>query len=74
MRFFDYEASAREAGIPECALAEICRVMRAEFPHDEMMYELHVLRACMAVKSGLVRLEDVLPPVSPAGKERRRAP
>jgi hypothetical protein len=64
MHFFDYEKVAREAGIPSDALAELCRVMRAEFPRDEMMYELHVLRACLAIEDGIVRLEDVQDPVA----------
>ncbi|HUT33260.1 MAG TPA: hypothetical protein VNE39_07265 [Planctomycetota bacterium] len=60
MHYFDYESLAREAGIPGAKLAAICDRMRREFPRDDMMYELHVLRACMAVKAGRVRLEDVL--------------
>lgn len=39
-------------------------MMRREFPADEMMCELHVLRACMAIRDGLASLEDVLAPES----------
>ena len=71
MPFFDYEKAGHEAGIPPDVLAEICRTMRAEFPGDDMMYELHVLRACMAVKSGIVRLEDVAHPAAPSQEAGR---
>lgn len=60
MRYFDYENVAREAGLPADKLAEICRLMRREFPRDDMLYELHVLRACMAVRDGHVRVGDLL--------------
>jgi len=60
MRYFDYEQTAREAGIPEQDLAAIVQAMRREFPDDDMMWELHVLRACIAVRDGKVELEEVL--------------
>ncbi len=71
MHFFDYERVGREAGIAPDMLAELCRLMRAEFPRDEMMYELHVLRACLAIKDGMVRLEDVLHPLE-SGRQAGR--
>ena len=60
MEYFDYESVAAEANVPEDKLAELCHAVRAEFPEDVMMYELHVLRACMAIRDGVVSLEDVL--------------
>ena len=36
------------------------RQMRAEFPHDQMMFELHVMRAVMAVRDGRITLEQAL--------------
>lgn len=60
MRYFDHEKAAREAGIPTDKLGELCRIIRQDFPRDNMMYELHVLRACMAIRDGHVRLEDAL--------------
>jgi len=62
MRYFDYEQVAREAKIPADKLTELCRLVRQEFPWDEMMYELHVLRACLAIRDGHVTLEEVLRP------------
>ncbi|MFH1741619.1 MAG: hypothetical protein ABIH23_21645 [bacterium] len=60
MRYFEYEKVAYEAGIPDDKLEKLCPLVRQEFPKDQMMYELHVLRACMAIKSGSVSLEQVL--------------
>ncbi len=61
MRYFDYEAAAREAGIPGKRLADLVEIMGREFPGDEMMLELHVLRAVMALRDGRIDWEDVLP-------------
>lgn len=60
MDFFDYEVAAKEAGISPDKLALICLMMRSEFAGDDMLCELHVLRACMAVRDGHLRLEDIL--------------
>jgi hypothetical protein len=60
MRYFDYEKIAREANIPPDALNELCRQIRQEFPTDDMMYELHLLRVCMAIKEGALTLQDAL--------------
>ena len=60
MRYFDYEKVAREANIPPEALSELCRQVREEFPTDDMMYELHLLRVCMAIKEGALTLHDAL--------------
>ena len=60
MRYFDYEKAARDANIPVNKLDVLRRIVRAEFPRDEMMYELHLLRVCMAIKEGLVRIEEAI--------------
>lgn len=69
MEHFDYLTVGRQAAIPEAALHELCDRVRSEFPHDELLYELHVLRACIAIRDGLSRLEDILAslPASPPG-------
>jgi hypothetical protein len=67
VRFFDYETTAREANIPTTKLEQLRHLVREEFPKDEMMYELHLLRVCMAIKSGVVTLEEALKP-EPASK------
>lgn len=60
MQYFDYEGAAREVKIPPEKLDQLCRRVQQEFPHDQMMHELHVLRACMAVKSGVLTIDQAL--------------
>jgi hypothetical protein len=60
MRSFSYENVAREAGIADDDVRRLCESVRREFPHDEMMYELHVLRVFMAIRDGMITLEDAL--------------
>lgn len=44
MFYFNYEAVAKEDGISEQKMDRLKRLMRQEFPYDDMMYELHLLR------------------------------
>ena len=60
MRYFDYKSVAREAKIPEEKLRKLLNLVRQEFPHDAMMAELHMLRACVAVRGGHIRIDDAL--------------
>jgi hypothetical protein len=60
VRYFDYENAAREANVTPEKLEELRRLIRQEFPKDEMMFELHLLRTCMAIKNGVLTLEDAL--------------
>jgi hypothetical protein len=45
VEYFDYQKVAREMKISDTILKKIEKEVKAEFPHDKMMYELHVLRA-----------------------------
>ncbi len=60
--YFDYEPIAREAGITPDQLRRIEMIFLADYPNDQMMRELHVLRACNAVKAGRARIQDILDP------------
>jgi hypothetical protein len=60
VRYFDYEQVAREAKIPPDQLAALGTLVRQEFPWDDMMYELHLLRVCTAIRDGHVTLEQAL--------------
>ena len=60
MRYVDCEKVAQEAGIPRRKLAELRRFMQREFPDDELKRELHLLRACVAIRDGHIRIEDAL--------------
>jgi len=57
---FDYRWVAKRAGISEQDLTHLCQVIREDFPDDEMMFELHVLRAVLAIESGQITLEQAL--------------
>ena len=60
MRFFDCEKVASEANIPPDKLDKLRQLIRQEFPHDEMMFELHLLRACMAIRNGILTVDQAL--------------
>ena len=62
MKYFDYETVAREAKIPPEKRKRLVQLMREEFPNDPLMCELHVLRACMAIRDGHITMEDALMP------------
>ena len=60
MTYFDYERTASEAGFSPEELAQLSRVVRQEFPHDDMLYELHMLRACHAVREGITTIAEAI--------------
>ena len=62
MRYFDYETVAREAKISPEKMKRLVQLIREEFPKDPLMRELHILRACMAIRDGHITLEDALKP------------
>ena len=64
MKYFDYETVAREAKIPLEKMKGLVQLMREEFPNDPLMRELHILRACMAIRDGHITLQDALKPES----------
>jgi len=45
IEYFDYQKVAKEMNLPDTTLKKIEKEVKAEFPKDKMMYELHVLRA-----------------------------
>jgi hypothetical protein len=57
---FDYMAAAQRVGIPGNKLERPVALARAEFPGDETMAELHILRAILAVERGDASLEEIL--------------
>ena len=69
MHYFDYERVAREAGLGPDEVGRIGRVVRADYPTDDMLYELHVLRACFAIRDGRITIEEALEPEPAARNE-----
>lgn len=58
--YFDYESVAREVGLSDAQLDVIKRGIRLDYPHDDLLWELHVLRACMVIKDGHATYEEVV--------------
>jgi hypothetical protein len=58
--YFAYETIAREANIPPDQLQELRQLVRREFPKDDMLYDLHLLRICMAIKQGFVTISEAI--------------
>lgn len=48
IKYFNYLKIAHEMNVPKKILKDIKDEFKKEFPNDEMMYELHVLRALMS--------------------------
>lgn len=57
---FDYVTAASRAGIREDKLERLREFFHAEFPSDEMMAELHILRAVLSVERGDTTVEEIL--------------
>ncbi len=66
MRYFDYQGVAREAGISAEDLERLCRLIRQEFPGDDMLFELHVMRACKIIKDGPYTMDQIVADLTPA--------
>lgn len=60
MRYFDYSRVAKAAKIPARALARLRAIVRTEFPDDDMLFELHLLRLCTAIRDGQLTLDEAL--------------
>ncbi len=60
MRYFDYSKIAADAQIPPRKLARLRVTVRREFPRDDMMFELHMLRVCTAIRDGHITIDQAL--------------
>ena len=58
--YFDYPRVAKDADITPDQLAAIIRIFEADYPYDLMLRELHILRACNAVKEGRITIQAIL--------------
>ena len=59
--YFDYLAAARQCHLTPDQVAALETLERQEFPQDQMMFELHMLRLIEQIRAGHLKLEDVLP-------------
>jgi len=62
MQHFDFETVVREAGVSTEKLQFLAKNVREEFPTDDMMYELHLMRVCSAIRDKYLNLEQGLNP------------
>jgi hypothetical protein len=60
MDYFDYSVIAREAHLSADQLRLVENAERRDYPHDRLLFELHVRRACRAIRDGIVCLAEVL--------------
>lgn len=60
MRYFDFTKVAKEARISARDLARLRAVVRREFPKDQMLFELHMLRVCMSIRDGQLTVDQAL--------------
>jgi len=63
--FFDYETVAAEAGISQGDLDALRQHVQADYPDDELMCELRLLRLCHAVANGKCSVAEALRPERP---------
>ena len=68
---FNYEAIAKRINLSEQRLSEIGKIIRKDFPRDEMMFELHMLRVLMALERKDLTLEDLLKEEGNKGRAER---
>lgn len=60
MEHFDYESVARDAGVKAEQLDQLRRVVLRDYANDPLLFELHMLRACRAIRDGEITLEQAV--------------
>jgi hypothetical protein len=60
MEYFDYESVARQAKLSPEQIKTIVAAVRRDYPSDEMLFELHALRACRAILNGILTFEEMV--------------
>lgn len=58
--YFDYRSEAKDAGVSTADLGTMIRIFELDYPNDLMLRELHVLRACIAIRAGRAKLKEIL--------------
>lgn len=56
--YYDLDRAIQEAALPPDTVQQTLEEIRAEFPDDEMMYELHVVRALQAEAASRMSREE----------------
>lgn len=55
---YDIETAFKSSGLSVQEIEKIKRDVRSEFPNDDMMYELHIIRILNAMKKGYWKVGD----------------
>ena len=55
---YDVENAFKNAGLSPAEIQRIKRQVRKDFPNDDMMYELHIIRILNAMKKGYWKVGD----------------
>jgi hypothetical protein len=58
--YFDYISVAKKRNLSEDTLKKLEDMERKEFPRDQMMFELHMLRMIRSIDKGSVKPEEIL--------------
>ena len=59
---FDYLPVAAEAGLGDEEIALIEQSWKKEYPYDDLLRELHVLRTIIAIRDGLCSIDEAIAP------------
>lgn len=49
---YDIDTAFKNSGLSAREIEKIKRDVRSEFPNDDMMYELHIIRILKAIEKG----------------------
>ncbi len=63
---FDLEYLKQTSGLTAAILNEIEQAIKADYPDDDMMFELHFVRVLQALKQGRITIEQILAEPVPA--------
>jgi len=58
--YFDYLIPAQDGLLTLAQVAALEEAERHEFPEDQMMFELHMLRVIEQIRAGRLKIEEVL--------------
>jgi hypothetical protein len=58
--YFDYISIAKKCNLSEDTIKQLEDLERKEFPRDQMMFELHMLRMIRSIDRGSVKPEEIL--------------
>ena len=55
---YDIKTAFRKSGLSADEIGKIKKEVRNEFPNDEMMYELHIIRILKAIEKGYWKISS----------------